>query len=187
MAKAKPQSQRNTPATQEQGQDQQDTNAQGTTAAAADQAAGAPADAAAQGDAATGNTAPESGGQSSGGTGAEPASGAASGDQAGNDANTEVVALGAGPSAAESAALAAVAQVLAAAEHTAPAAQEGPVRDEQGRLEYEVVSPLNNGKRHEIGARVWLSDEDAAPLLGHTVKRYEPAVVADEDEGAAHA
>ncbi|MBQ0936712.1 hypothetical protein [Ideonella paludis] len=173
MAKAKPQSPRTTPAAQEQGQDQQDTNAQGTTAA--------------QGDAATDNAAPESGGQSSGGTGAELAGEGAASDQVGNDPNTDVVILGAGPAAAASAALATVAQVLAATEQAAPAAPEGPVRDEQGRLEYEVVSPLNNGKRHEIGDRVWLSDEDAGPLLGHTVKPYTPEAAADEDEGAAHA
>lgn len=186
MAKAKPQSPRTTPAAQEQGQDQQDTNAQGTTAAA-DQAAGAPAGTAAQGDAATDNAAPESGGQSSGGTGAEPANEGAASDQVRNDPNTDVVILGAGPAAAASAALAAVAQVLAASEQAAPAVPQGPVRDEQGRMEYEVVSPLNNGKRHEIGDRVWLSDEDAGPLLGHTVKPYTPEAAADEEEGAAHA
>jgi hypothetical protein len=170
MAKAQPKNPRTAPAAtddagatttaQAQGQ-QQDNTAQGTN----------------NEDAAAAGTATEGAAQAQADTQADDNTAAATAD---------VLVVGAGPAAGASAALAAVAEALATAERTETAAPEGPARDEQGRLEYEVVSPLNNGKRHDIGARVWLSDEDAGPLLGHTVKPYTPAA-ADEDEGAAHA
>jgi hypothetical protein len=41
---------------------------------------------------------------------------------------------------------------------------------------YEVVSPLDhNGKRYAVGKTVDLEDDEAAPLLVHTVKAPEKA------------
>jgi hypothetical protein len=187
MAKAQPKNPRNTPAAQERGQDNtaQGNNDDASKAAAdAEAAAKAQAEAEAEAEAAAAALAKAA-------SEAEVQAAEAARAEAEAKEIAEAVAHAAQLRADEAiasagASIAAMAQDLTQA--IAPAAPEGPARDEQGRLEYEVVSPLNNGKRHEIGARVWLSDEDAGPLLGHTVKPYTPdAATDDEDEGAAHA
>ena len=36
---------------------------------------------------------------------------------------------------------------------------------------YEVISPLQrDGRRYEIGATIQLTDDEAAPLLAHTIR-----------------
>lgn len=185
MAKAQPKNPRNTPAAQEQGQD---NTAQGNNDDASNAAADAEAAAKAQAEAEA-----EAAAEAAAKAAIEAEVQAAEAARAEAEAKqiAEAVARAAQLRADEAiasaeASIAAMAEALTQA--SAPAAPESPDRDEQGRLEYEVVSPLNNGKRYEIGDRVWLSDEDAGPLLGHTVKPYKPTAPADgEDEGAAHA
>jgi hypothetical protein len=50
------------------------------------------------------------------------------------------------------------------------------------RKVYEVISPLrHNGKDYAPGKRVELEDDEAASLVGHTVKAPEPKP--DEERG----